>query len=262
MPYCLLTLKNNKYYIHRHNYEDDAQINNLKVTIEDSDWIQKDNIISVDKIDSNDSIEDVTFTFMRKYGIDNVRSVFYPNKILSSYDLELITSNIYIGKLNIINKKIDELKEKYIKLDNQYYIIKKYANYMNYVINTTNIFSKSLNSIERSAIIYYENSNTYYPLNLYEIKPIEKYLNNLLKFYEKQKFTVDYSKIINEIKKKITTSYFFDESIVQAKVEEIKYSKMMESYGLKEDIGKDIKKLLNEKLNIIESVEYQFSVKV
>ena len=84
----------------------------------------------------------------------------------------------------------------------------------------------------------------------------------MIKFYEKQKFAVDYSKIINEIKKKITTSYFFDESIVQAKVEEIKYTKMMESYGLKEDIGKDIKKLLNEKLNIIESVEYQFSVKV
>ena len=78
----VLLLSNSKYYIT--NYERKVSLSKFTLTHK-NEWLNKYKIINIDELFTNCSCEDVnkiTKIYVDKYGIENVRNVYYANILL------------------------------------------------------------------------------------------------------------------------------------------------------------------------------------
>lgn len=108
----VLLLSESKYYIT--NYESIVSLSKFTLT-DKNEWLNKYKIINIDELFTKCSCEDVnriTKIYVDKYGIENVRNVYYPNITLDDEFVNIMKDT----RINLTESKITQSDYKYKKV--------------------------------------------------------------------------------------------------------------------------------------------------
>lgn len=104
----VLLLSESKYYIT--NYESIVSLSKFTLT-DKNEWLNKYKIINIDELFTKCSCEDVnriTKIYVDKYGIENVRNVYYPNITLDDEFVNIMKDT----RINLTESKITQSDSK------------------------------------------------------------------------------------------------------------------------------------------------------
>jgi hypothetical protein len=265
---------------------------NLAVTLSSIEYITKYPIQTIHEIYENTSLEKVSISYMKKYGIDNVRSDLYKEIVLSDTDVKYINNLLNDSlepvskRIEIIDKKVKELKGVFNIIEQNNSVIEKYMNYnlFNNITNKLhelnqktqiqlkNLQKQGLQQKNAKRMQYHEIEQVHIEINQQklqfqslqlqslqlEINKVRQDIPNTVdtlsfNFFEiciKNKLK-DYSKNIISIFEEHFLNHKLVEKIADALLLQKKNEKLISKYGTLEEINYKISNMLYNKLDLI-----------
>jgi hypothetical protein len=234
---------------------DDLLIQNLGKTISSLEWIKKYPIEKITK--TNYNLEGIFFTYVKNYGIDNVRCDVYKDVELSEDNIKYIQTVLDDSKepipnrISLIDMEINKLKKVYDDIVKNNIVINKYTNYGTYFIiqKYNELINQQQFRVDTKQL--QAQSQKYY--NLLQ----NKFINTLERCFIED-FIKDYS--INDDKiKTIIEKHFFDhklvEEIANALLLKKQNEKLIAKYGSLEVINKKLSEILYKKIELLHQID-------
>jgi hypothetical protein len=255
----VLELNNNKYYITE--IENDANNANILAKIDiikKLPWVKKHNIKSLRKmIDTNKTIRIVSIEYIKKYGIENVRSDLIQSETVEPSILAEINSTTYDKmKFASLDNEINMLKNIHDTItDNDNSLLK----YKKIFLADTNMINKYKNVYD---LLTTMNKWIFIEFNLLKPGFAEEYIGHITQILKKIKGDGNNQTIKTDVtpeELESTLKQFFSdfetlEEISNGLVIQKKNEKLISKYGSIEEIKEKLTKLFAEKIILLQSL--------
>jgi len=255
----VLELNDNKYYITE--IENDTNNANILAKIDiikKLPWVKKNRIKSLRKmIDTSKTIRNVSIEYIKKYGIENVRSDLIQSKTIDTSILAEINSTTYDKvKFASLDNEINMLKNIHDSItDNENSLLK----YKKIFLADTDIINKYKKVYDLLTIM---NKWIFIEFDLLKPKFSEEYIGHITQIFKKIKGNGNGDTIQTDItpeELESTLKTFFSkfetlEEISNGLVIQKKNEKLLSKYGSVEEIKEKLTKLFAEKINLLQSL--------